>query len=75
MHNRPDPKPQPNREKYLQILRAMTPEQRLMKTFELNDMLREMFYAAIRRAHPTASADEIERIARERRAKCFNRNY
>lgn len=32
-----DPKPRPNHRRYIEILRRMTPEQRLAKAFELSD--------------------------------------
>lgn len=33
-----DPKPRPNHRRYLEVLGSMTPEQRLLKAFELAEM-------------------------------------
>jgi hypothetical protein len=38
-----DPKPRPNHALYTQILRRMTPEQRLMKAFEPSEMPKQIF--------------------------------
>lgn len=40
-----DPKPRPHDRLYLQILRSMTPGQRLAKAFELGMMGRELLRA------------------------------
>jgi len=37
-----DPKPRPNHEIYLVALRRMTPEQRLLKAFELTEQSHEL---------------------------------
>jgi len=36
-------KKQPNHKKYIQILRKMTPEERLMKAFELSELSKQRF--------------------------------
>ncbi len=70
-----DPKPRPNREKYIEILRKMTPAQRLQKAFELSEFTRQLFYIGLRQRHPDVSEEELKRIALARLAKCHNRNY
>jgi hypothetical protein len=35
-------KPRPNHQRYLEILRRMTPERRLLKSFELTEFLRQL---------------------------------
>lgn len=70
-----DPKPRPNREKYIEILRKMTPAQRIQKAFELSDFTRQLFYVGLRQRYPEVSEEELKRIALARLAKCHNRNY
>lgn len=68
-------KSQPNRQRYLQILRSMTPEQRLEKAFELSAMAKELFMTGLRERFPAASPEEIRRIMLQRLQRCHNRNY
>jgi Rv0078B-related antitoxin len=70
-----DPKPRPNRRLYLQVLRRMTPEQRLNKAFELTEMARALFRQGLRRRFPDASEEELHRLYLEGLARCHNRNY
>ena len=41
------------------ILRAMSPQQRLERTFELSDFIREVCASGIRRQYPNASEREV----------------
>jgi len=68
-----DPKPRPNHQLYLEALRRLTPEQRLLKAFELTELSRELFRAGLRRRFPEADEAELQRIYLERMAKCHNR--
>lgn len=68
-----DPKPRPNHQLYLEALRRMTPEQRLLKVFELTELSRELFRAGLRQRFPEASEAELQRIYLERLEKCHNR--
>jgi hypothetical protein len=68
-----DPKPRPNHQLYLEALRRMTPEQRLLKAFELTELSRELFRAGLRQRFPEASEAELQRIYLERLEKCHNR--
>lgn len=68
-------KPRPNHRAYLEILRRMTPEQRLRKAFELSDFAKALFLHGLRRRFPGLSDDEFDRLARERLEKCHNRSY
>ncbi|NOX56516.1 MAG: hypothetical protein GXP27_19150 [Planctomycetes bacterium] len=70
-----DPKPYPNHRLYLQILRRMTPEERLRKAFELSDFARSLFLQGLRRRFPDASEEQIRRIYLDRLSRCHNRNY
>jgi hypothetical protein len=69
----PGLKPRPNHQIYLQALRRLTPEQRLLKAFELTDLSRALFREGLRRRFREASDAELERIYLERLDKCHNR--
>lgn len=68
-------KPRPNHQRYIQILRAMSPEQRLLKAFELSDLGRELFRHGLRRRYPELPPDRFRELVRERLEKCHNRIY
>ena len=68
-----DPKPRPNHQLYLEALRRLTPEQRLLKAFELTELSRELFRAGLRQRFPGADEAELQRIYLERLEKCHNR--
>lgn len=70
-----DPKPQPNHAIYLQVIRNMTPEQRLKKAFELTEMTRRVFKQGLRDRFPERSEAEIHQIFLQRLDLCHNRNY
>ena len=70
-----DPKPRPNHQAYLQILRSMTPEQKLAKVFELSELGKSLFRDGLRLRFPEASPEELHQIFLDRLAKCHNRNY
>lgn len=70
-----DPKLRPNDDRYRQILRSLTPEQRLLKSFELHELGKELMRAGIRQRHPGADADTVDRMLAEELTKCHNRNY
>ena len=66
-------KPHPNRKRYIEVLRRMTPEQRLMKALELSEMSRELTRAGLRERFPDASEEEIQRLFLERLERCRSR--
>jgi hypothetical protein len=70
-----DPKPRPNHQLYLQILRSMTPEQKLLKVFELSEFSKALFVAGLRQRFPNATEEEFRRLLLDRLEKCHNRNY
>jgi hypothetical protein len=70
-----DPKPRPNHRRYLEILRSMTPEQKLRKVFDLSEFSRALFTEGLRQRFPDATEEEFRRILFDRLAKCHNRNY
>ena len=70
-----DIKPRPNHKKYIQVLRQMTPEQRLMKAFELSKFSKQLFIHGLRKRFPDLSEEEFHKLYLERLKKCYNRNY
>jgi hypothetical protein len=70
-----DPKKRPNDRIYLEALRRMTPEQKLLKVFELTEMSRRLFRQGLREHFPELAEEELHRLYLERLAKCHNRNW
>jgi hypothetical protein len=70
-----NPKPRPNHRVYLEILRSMTPGQKLQKVFELSELGKTLFREGLRKRFPEASEAELHRIFLDRLEKCHNRNY
>lgn len=70
-----DPKKQPNHALYLQILRRMTPEEKILKVFDLNNFGRNLLEAGIRNSHPEFTDAEVEAAVRRRLDSCHNQNY
>ena len=68
-------KPRPNQRMYLQVLRQMTPEQRLRKAFELTEFSKALFMEGLRRRFPDLPDSRLKDVLRERIDKCHNRNY
>ena len=66
-------KPRPNHRVYLEALHRLTPEQRLLKAFELTDLSRAAFRDGLRHRFTQASDDELQRIYLERLELCHNR--
>jgi hypothetical protein len=70
-----DPKKRPNHRRYLEVLRRMTPEQRLMKAFELSAFSKALFIHGLRRRFPDLPEEEFHKLFLARLEKCHNRNY
>jgi hypothetical protein len=70
-----DPKPRPNRKLYIESLKRMTPEQRLLKAIELSEMGKQMLSDNLRRQNPGLPEAELHRLFLARLARCHNRNY
>lgn len=60
-------KPRPSHARYLEILRGMTPEQRLRKAFELGEKGEALFRQGLRRRHPDLVPEEFEAVLRKQR--------
>jgi len=70
-----DIKKLPNHKIYLQVLRQMSPENRLLKAFELSEFTRQLFIHGLHERFPNLSDEEFKKILLERLDKCHNRNY
>ena len=70
-----EPKPRPQHEQYLQVLRAMTPEQRLRRAFAMSDFTKALFVQGLRDRFPEVGEAAIHRLFLDRLAKCHNSNY
>ena len=70
-----DIKPRKNHKIYIQVLRNMTPEQRIMKTFELSKLTRELFIYGLHKRFPDLSEDDIKKLFLECMKKCWKRTY
>jgi len=70
-----DIKPRPNHRLYLQILRRMTPEQRLKKAFELSELSRGLFIQGLKERFPGLSEAELRELIKDRLERCHNQNY
>ncbi|MDZ4168511.1 MAG: hypothetical protein U1E26_02485 [Coriobacteriia bacterium] len=67
-------KQQPNRRLYIETLRRMTPEQKLLKVDELTETSRELLRAGIAERHPEATEAEQHAIYLERLERCRKRS-
>ena len=65
----------PNHKIYIQVLRRMTPEQRLLKAFELSEFSKELFIHGLRKRFPDLDDEAFKKVLLERLDKCHNRNY
>lgn len=70
-----DPKAKLQHAVYLRVLQRMSPQQRLQKAFALTAFAKGLFAAGLARRFPHLSPAELERLTRERLARCHNRNY
>ena len=66
-------KAQPNRARYLRTLAAMSPEERLLKAFELSAWSRELFLSGLRERFPELGRQELQDLYVERLLKCHSR--
>jgi len=65
----------PNHGLYIQALRRMSPEARLLKAFELSEFSRSLFLHGLHKRFPLLQDDEIRKIYLGRLNRCHNRNY
>lgn len=70
-----DLKPQPNHELYIQVLRRMTPAQRLRKSLEMSALAKRLFRAGLRRSFSNLTEEELQKLYIDRLNLCHNRNW
>ncbi len=64
-----------DRERYIQVLKRMTPGQRLAKAMELSDLGKRLFLHGLRRRFPAMDDRQIHAEYLKRITRCHNRNY
>ncbi len=70
-----DIKERPNHRIYIQVLREMSPEKKLLKAFELSEFANKLFIHGLHKRFPNLSDEEFKKKVLERLDKCYNRNY
>jgi hypothetical protein len=65
----------PNHKVYLEVLKKMSPAERLEKAFQLSKMTKQLFLEGLRKRFPEKNEMEIRSIYLKRIEKCYNRNY
>ena len=60
---------------YIQILKKMTPQQRVEKSLELSQMADELAKEGLKKRYPELSSDQIHAMFIEQKIQCHNRNY
>lgn len=70
-----DLKPRPNHARYIEVLRKMGPERRLLKALELSRTTCDLFRAGLREAFPELDDAAFEALYRKRIELCHNRNW
>jgi hypothetical protein len=68
-------KKRPNHAMYIRILQRMTPEERLLKAFELSEFARELWISGLRKRFPGLNEADLRARILERLQKCHNRSY
>ena len=65
----------PNKQRYHEILRAMTPQEKLEKSFELTELANAAFKAGLKKRNPHLQESELELLYQEKLRACHNQNY
>ncbi|MBA7646024.1 hypothetical protein ES703_53785 [subsurface metagenome] len=60
---------------YIKIIRKLTPEERLKKCFELNELTKQLFLTGLKNRFPDLSQEEIKKLYLKRINKCHNLDY
>ena len=68
-------KPRPNRRAYLEVLKRMTPEQRVQKSFELSEFTKQLYMDGLRDRFPHLDETELRQVYLRRLERCHNWNY
>ena len=72
---RPLRKPRPNHQQLLQILRGMTPQEKLEQVFKLNERTLMLMRIGLRRRFPHLDEAALQKVYLQMRERCRNRNY
>jgi hypothetical protein len=70
-----NPKQRPNHDRYIKVLRSMTPHQRLTKALELSAFTKALFREGLRKRFPHLTEKQFQQLLLDRLALCHNRNY
>ena len=57
-----DIKERPNHKIYIRVLRQMSPENRLLKAFELSEFTRQLFIHGLHKRYPNLSDEDFKKI-------------
>jgi len=57
------------------MMRKLSPEDRLKKSFELTELTKMLFIAGLKNRFPGLSDKELKKIYLKRISKCHNLNY
>lgn len=60
---------------YIKIIRRLTPEEKLKKCFELNELTKKLFLTGLKNRFPDLSQEEIKKLYLKRINKCHNLDY
>ncbi|MBC8387133.1 MAG: hypothetical protein ISS13_01615 [Actinobacteria bacterium] len=60
---------------YIKIIRRLTPEEKLKKCFELNELTKKLFLTGLKNRFPNLSQEEIKKLYLKRINKCHNLDY
>ena len=60
---------------YIRIIRKLTPEEKLKKCFELNELTKQLFLTGLKNRFPDLSQEEIKKLYLKRINKCHNLVY
>jgi len=64
-----------SRVKYIEVMRSISPEAKLLKVFEMQDLGRDLAMHGLRKRNPKASEDEIHHMYLRLLDRCHNSNY
>jgi hypothetical protein len=65
----------PNKDRYHEILKAMSSREKLEKSFELTEMANEVFWAGLKSRYPQLSEVELRRLYVQKLKECHNQSY
>lgn len=61
--------------KYIEVMRSISPEAKLLKVFEMQDLARDLAMHGLRTRNPKASEDELQQMYLRLLNRCHNSNY